>query len=517
MQSGSLSIQPSHTYRSLTTLWIKSEKNGHFGKPISYTLMIALFIYTLLATSVLAHANQTTTIRAQLEYLHDLSVIKSPVSTWPLTSAALNADLDACLEQQSRESIRVLCSQLKQSLTTQSNTTNVQAGSGNDTPLFGSFGAQALSQHALTLSSAFARQRLRGNLSISQVSETLDDDKTRFDGSYLEVLYGSWALGIGSKDRWWGPGWQSSLILSNNARPAPGLYLSRQNSTPFESPWLSWIGPWTLTTFMNQLEDERAVPNALMWGMRVEFHPTNNLQIGLSRTALWAGDGRPKDFDVFFDLLKGDDNFTADDPGKATEPGNQLGGIDIRYGFAIQPLTTAAFYTQVIGEDEAGGLPSRPMGLVGTSVSHALDRSHLTLFLEFSDTALDVFKADPIFNSAYEHGLYQTGYRYKGRSMGSQYDNDTRATTLGFQWNQHHQSIAIALSHLELNRDAFTSNGNVVSIGDENSLATEIRYWRQFHYFNLTTAAYLLSDLPENGYDVEHNNILTVGLSIPLN
>ena len=91
-----------------------------------------------------------------------------------------------------------------------------------------------------------------------------------------------------------------------------------------------------MTTFMNQLESERVVPDALIWGMRVNFRPTflsrkGRLEIGLSRTALWAGDGRPKSLSVFTDLLLGKDNFEADDPGKATEPGNQL-GIDMRYG-----------------------------------------------------------------------------------------------------------------------------------------------------------------------------------------
>ncbi|MBR9886063.1 MAG: capsule assembly Wzi family protein, partial [Oceanospirillales bacterium] len=49
-----------------------------------------------------------------------------------------------------------------------------------------------------------------------------DDDKEfRLDGSYLAATASNWVLGAGAINRWWGPGWQSSLILSNNARPMP--------------------------------------------------------------------------------------------------------------------------------------------------------------------------------------------------------------------------------------------------------------------------------------------------------
>ncbi len=41
------------------------------------------------------------------------------------------------------------------------------------------------------------------------------------DGSYLGVNVGNFMLSAGYIERWWGPGWDGSLILSTNARPIP--------------------------------------------------------------------------------------------------------------------------------------------------------------------------------------------------------------------------------------------------------------------------------------------------------
>jgi hypothetical protein len=48
-----------------------------------------------------------------------------------------------------------------------------------------------------------------------------DDENLRLDGSYLAATAGDWVFGAGAINRWWGPGWQSSLILSNNAQCLP--------------------------------------------------------------------------------------------------------------------------------------------------------------------------------------------------------------------------------------------------------------------------------------------------------
>jgi hypothetical protein len=105
--------------------------------------------------------------------------------------------------------------------------------------------------------SGFLGNRWGGRLELSVVADADDDDTFRYDGSYFAGKFGNWIVTAGAQDRWWGSGWEGSLILSNSARPVPAISLDRAVSDPFESKWLRWIGPWRLSTFMGYMEGDR--------------------------------------------------------------------------------------------------------------------------------------------------------------------------------------------------------------------------------------------------------------------
>jgi hypothetical protein len=101
-----------------------------------------------------------------------------------------------------------------------------------------------------------------------------DGDSVRLDGSYVGMTIGNWMLSAGYPERWWGPGWDGSLILSTNARPPPQLAINRNFSTPFRQRWLEWLGPWSLTSFMGELDEEgRVVDEPLLFGVRISAKP----------------------------------------------------------------------------------------------------------------------------------------------------------------------------------------------------------------------------------------------------
>ena len=198
-----------------------------------------------------------------------------------------------------------------------------------------------------------------------------DGDEWRLDGRYAGVALGNWMLSVNALDRWWGPGWQGSGILSNNARPVPALMLERNSTRAFEQKWLAWIGPWDLTTFWGQLESDRAVPNANLFGLRVNFRPLKSLEVGFSRTAQMCGDGRPCSLSTFVDMLLGDDNQGGD--ANSDEPGNQLAGWDVRWSNTMtrQPF---ALYLQITGEDLQGWRPSGEFPVIGGETWGSWDR-----------------------------------------------------------------------------------------------------------------------------------------------
>jgi len=261
------------------------------------------------------------------------------------------------------------------------------------------------------------------------VADAEDGQTFRPDGSYVAASLGNWMLSAGYLDRWWGPGWQGGLILSTNARPVPALSIDRNQSTPFDVPVLRWLGPWRLSTFMGQLESDRDYSNALLWGFRMEFRPHPTLQIAASRTAQWCGEDRPCGLDTFWDLLTGNDNADASLP-KDQEPGNQLGGFDVRWSWPGSRVPLA-LYAQGIGEDEAGFLPSKYLGLFGAEVWGDLAGGSWRGHVEYADTACDFLNDPPEFGCAYTHGIYTSGYRYRGRVQGHSMDADGESIGVG--------------------------------------------------------------------------------------
>ena len=146
----------------------------------------------------------------------------------------------------------------------------------------------------------------------------------------------------------------SMAAMRGRFRPSPSSAIIRIRC---DTPGCEWIGQFRFVATMGQLEEEREdAPNAQLFGMRATWKPHSRIEIGISRTAQWCGDGRPCDLDTFWDLLIGNDN----DQSLEEQPGNQLAGFDMRWSLPWAPV---AIYAQAIGEDEANFMPSKYLGL----------------------------------------------------------------------------------------------------------------------------------------------------------
>ena len=266
----------------------------------------------------------------------------------------------------------------------------------------------------LSAGMSWTGERFSADINVTAVDNASDGETLRLDGSQLAMALGNYTLAASTLDRWWGPGWDGSLILSNNARPIPSITFDRNFTEPFETKWLSWIGPWDLSLLWGFMEEERAVPNAQFLGFRLVMRPLSSLEIGISRTAQWCGDDRPCDLDTFWNLLVGNDN-RGDDLAPEDEPGNQTAALDFRW--ALTPLKLPlAIYGQFMAEDEAGGFPSRYIGQLGIEhYGQFSGRWSYRLYGEAAETTCNFYDSEPGFNCAYNHGIYETGYRYRGR------------------------------------------------------------------------------------------------------
>jgi capsule assembly protein Wzi len=280
-----------------------------------------------------------------------------------------------------------------------------------------------------------------GAIRVSYTLKPQDDKKFRFDDTYASWRFGNWWFTVGEQQRWWGPGWDGSLVLSNNARPMPSISLDRGKSEPFKSKWLSWIGPWRLTTYMGRDQYHDAeFPRPLFWGMRVSARPLRDLEIGLSRTAQWCHVGVCS-LHTFENVLLGKDN-SGNNVSLSAQPGNQELTWDFRWRMGAWP---AAFYFQENGETADARYPLLPRprqttDLAGIEIwSQGEGTRGWRGFVEVAGTTCGEFsfsKSDqPNFNCAYNNTLIYWGYYYRDRVIGDSLQGDGRLLTVGGLFN----------------------------------------------------------------------------------
>lgn len=413
-------------------------------------------------------------LRHDIQLLSDYGLLPIPTSSWPLrwsnvrqSLTPLAADAGPMVQEAHRRLRRALDAYaLRQGRVSATLATTV--GSGR--MLLQGFGPTQRSESSAAVAIAADAGPFEGRLAYSAATPSAPEFHA-FDHSYLGGNLGNWNVGVDLLERWWGPGWDGSLILSNNPHPLPTLSLQRNHTAPFDSKWLHWLGPWDLNLRFGQFEQARTVPRGQFFAARLVFQPLSGLEVGLSRAAQWGGEGRSNDLDAFLNMLLGQDNGPSDGH-TADEPGNQLGGYDVRWSVTPARL---ALYGQLIGEDESVMLPTAKMLLAGVEHWGMIREQSFRLFFEYADTAtyrgLD-FGGAPGYNTAYNHHLFKDGYRYYGDALGHSADNDTIVRSLGLvTTNSRGWSSQFIVRRGTINRD--DAGQNLVSNGEK----MELREW----------------------------------------
>lgn len=336
-----------------------------------------------------------------------------------------------------------------------------------------------------------------GALHLSYAIHPQDEMHYRADGSYVSWRFGNWWATLGAQERWWGPGWDGSLIFSNNARPMPGITLERASSRAPKVKWMRWLGPYRFVTFMDRMEDRRPDFNkALMWGARFTFQPLTGLEIGLSRTAQWCGTGRPCGLKTFFEMLTARKNAVVNESGPhpdiQSKPAANRVAIDVRWHPVGFPF---AVYWQEYGEtfDSGNYRPRQLLQLFGAELAaRDLFNGRARTFIEFADTACGALGTrpgdTPQFGCAYEKDSYPAGYRFRGRAIGDAMDRDGRRFTIGEIYvDEQDRTWQLRLRRIELNRGGYPAFlvPHTVSVVPEQLWTLEPMVegrWRAFHY-----------------------------------
>jgi hypothetical protein len=433
-------------------------------------------------------------LRHDIRLLADSNIVTGPVSNWPLAWGPILDDLsrvdESKLSQNVGDALYRVRARGRWETRVDEIHYNAKASVAEKPNRIRSFENGPRERAELSLGVSWTGDFLSADLNAQAVASPDDGEEFRYDNSALSVLLGNYAITVNTLDRWWGPGWDGSLILSSNARPIPAITLERNFTDAFENRWLAWLGPWDFSVQFGQMERERVVPNALFFGFRFDVRPLPSLEVGLSRTAQWCGDNRPCGSDTFADLLFGRDNRGDAGIGTDNEPGNQLAGIDFRWNLAGFGLPVAV-YGQFTGEDEAGGFPSRYLALGGIDAHGMLgSRWSYRWFGEGVYSKCNFYQSDEGFNCAYNHSIYRSGYRYRGRSIGHAADNDALMFSTGLLLIDRNDTQWQGLFRYgELNRGGAPDSSNSLTPTQQTVISLDLMHSRAFRFGELEFGA----------------------------
>ncbi len=267
------------------------------------------------------------------------------------------------------------------------------------------------------------------------------------DGSYIAQRVGNAVVYAGYLSHWWGPGWVSADLLSNNARPMPQVGISRISTTPFKWPVLSWLGPWQAEVFFGLLDGPRLNRNTIYDGTRITFSPLPGLEIGVSRTQLMCGANHPcNPLKSYFNVTNSTTHL---------DQANSEGQYDVRYTSNVWHVPFE-IYAETMFTNASVPQPINATHLVGSSVWLPIAGHRVRFTLEYDNTipTYTLFGFSTVTPGwTYNSPKYFDGLRYRGRALGSSLDTDSEMESLQVSWTgAHSQTYTLTYHHVGIGK-----------------------------------------------------------------
>ncbi len=313
--------------------------------------------------------------------------------------------------------------------------------------------------------------------SMSQLAFNYDrNNNFNLDGSYFQFTKGIATYGVGAIDRHWSFSNNTSLILSNNARPSESIYLKLENRFGFD--WLPSKANWSFEVFDGFTEGSLNGNKSMLLGMRAVLSPVEGLQFELVKTSQWGGKGHSEGISALGATLFFDTNANSN------SNINKMAGFGISYKIPTIKIPLR-IYGQAIGEDEAGNLPSCFAYLAGLEWINTKIKYPTIVGVEIIDTRINTTTAGNCGpNTKYNNDTYD--YTNYGKTMGAAID--TEGTSLGLY-------IRSQISE-KINIEFATKS---VVINDNNWSGHRLSTKRQSGFINSLGASWVKNNISVNG------------------
>jgi hypothetical protein len=156
---------------------------------------------------------------------------------------------------------------------------------------------------------------------------------------------------------------------------------------------------------------EQIMPQPYIWGHKMSFKPTPNLEFGVGLTTIFGGRGLPLTFGTFLHT------FSSKGNNQAVEPGDRRTSFDFAY--KVPGLRDRLMiYAGSMAEDEISplGYPRRSAMNPGLYLTRIPGLNRLDLRVEGIYTNLPGLRPNGYF---YQNAHYASGYRNYGEIIGS--------------------------------------------------------------------------------------------------
>ena len=226
-------------------------------------------------------------------------------------------------------------------------------------------------------------------------------------------------ISVGKQTYWWGPDDSTSLMLSNNAAPFYGIRLNR--TFPLYLPIFSKLfGTVRYDNFFGRLYGNQYPPDPFTFGQKLILQPTKNLEIGFSRSSIFAGKGlSPLTLGTFWKTATSASSGTNVGFNPRFTPGTRHANFDIRYRLPFLRNWVTAYIDSFVHDDVSpADAPNRAAVMPGVYVSHLPRLPRMDLHVEGGTT--DTFPTQDLGgNFYYYEGLYKDSYTINRNLLGS--------------------------------------------------------------------------------------------------
>ncbi|MBT6031287.1 MAG: hypothetical protein HOH19_01820 [Kordiimonadaceae bacterium] len=433
-------------------------------KIITVSIIFFLNSFSLSYSSPWANVGDIA-LRNDVEIIARYGLISGPVNKWPMSWKQITANLYKADVMELPSYVRMSLARVREKVPAKINV-KAKAYYTSKVDYFSGFEETSRTR-------AVIESTLELNMEDTSVHVTAsynDAENFNLDGSYLSHEFGNISAYVGAVERWWGPGRETTTLLSTNARPMPSIGLRRVELKPFKSKWLSWMGPWSGDIFISKMDKDRTISSPIFVGMKLGFEPIRNFEIGLSRTLMLCGEGRICNFKSWTNGLIAFGDLDNRGP-REQQPGNQLAMLDLSYSFTLKDNMNVKLYAEGTAEDIVVAAPYTYSRLIGASFygPFGTNGSSYRFTTEYSDTtgSLAWFLGEHRKGVMYNHSLYETGYRYNNKVIGHTLDSNSKYISLkatlhqlnGWQYSLKYQNVTV---------NTEGDNKNILSISREN-------------------------------------------------